>query len=413
MNGESFDIAALTTGSELLSGEMVDGNTRRIAERLAAIGLRLRASVTVGDRQEDIVTALRQLAGRFRAVIVTGGLGPTDDDLTTAAAARAFGRPLAENRQALERIEEHFRRIGRPMPAASRRLALLPRGADILDNPLGTAPGFCLEHRGCLFCFLPGVPREMQQMLETEVLPRLRRRAGPAAALHEERLQVFGLPEPAIEERLRRQGVPERVELGFGVDFPLTIVKLRSPDRSALADAAERVRAALAGAIVFPAETSLARLAAERLIRAGLTLALAESCTGGLIAARLTDIPGASAFLERGAVSYANSAKQDWLGVPAAILAGEGAVSTACAAAMAEGVRRAAGTDLGLAVTGIAGPDGGSPDKPVGTVFLALADATGTTTEHLQFGGDRWRIRELTTMTALARLIRYLEDKRG
>ncbi|TYO97499.1 competence/damage-inducible protein cinA [Geothermobacter ehrlichii] len=411
MNRESFDIAVLTTGSELLSGELVDGNTRKIAGRLAENGLKLRASLTVGDRLEDIVDALRQLAGRFRAVIVTGGLGPTDDDLTTLAAARAFSRPLDENPQALNLIVEHFRRLNRVMPAANRKQALLPQGAEVLVNGLGTAPGFCLEHRGCLFFFLPGVPREMQRMLETEVLPRLLASSGAPPALREERLRVFGLPEPEVESRLRRHGVPELVELGFGVEFPVTIVKLRSRDAAALAAAAERTRAALAGAILFPDQTTLAELAAKKLRQAKKTLALAESCTGGLIAARLTDIPGASAFFERGAVSYANSAKQDWLGVPAAILDEQGAVSAECAAAMAEGIRRAAGTDLGLAVTGIAGPDGGTKDKPVGTVFLALAHAAGTETERLQLGGDRWRIRELTAMTALARLIRHLEDE--
>ncbi|RMF42108.1 MAG: nicotinamide-nucleotide amidohydrolase family protein, partial [Deltaproteobacteria bacterium] len=331
---------------------------------------------------------------------------PTEDDLTTAAASEAFGLPLVENEQARELVLEHFRRLRREPHPANRRQYLLPRTAEVLPNPLGTAPGFLLEQPSCLLAFFPGVPREMRAMVEQELLPRLRRRFPALSTWQEVRLRVFGISEPEIERLLSDSRLPE-IEIGFGVDFPETVIKLRGRNPEVLVRAEAAVRAALPGGICYPDGASLAKVALDNLARQNLSLSLAESCTGGLIAAALTDIPGASRVLERGAVTYANSAKNDWLGVSTSLLEKHGAVSEACARTMAEGIRAAAGSDIGLAVTGIAGPDGGSAGKPVGTVFLALADNEGTRVEHLALGGSRQRIRRLTTMTALARLARY------
>ncbi|GAB4171644.1 MAG: competence/damage-inducible protein A [Geothermobacteraceae bacterium] len=399
-------VAVLTTGAELLSGELLDSNSRDIARLLGAIGLRLSRIVTVGDRLQEIADELAGLAARFDLVVVTGGLGPTEDDLTTAAASEAFGLPLVENKQARELVLEHFHRLRREPHPANRRQYLLPEGAEVLPNPLGTAPGFLLEQPSCLLAFFPGVPREMHAMVEKELLPHLQHRFPGLAAWQEVRLRVFGISEPEVERLLSDTRLPE-VEVGFGVDFPETVVKLRSRDPEALARAEAVVRAALTAGICYPDGASLAMVALDNLARQNLSLSLAESCTGGLIAAALTDIPGASRVLERGAVTYANSAKNDWLGVDPSLLEEHGAVSEACARAMAEGIRAAAGTDIGLAVTGIAGPDGGTTDKPVGTVFLALADSNSVSVEQLALGGSRQRIRILTTMTALARLARY------
>ncbi len=404
-------VAVLTTGAELLSGELLDSNSRDIARRLAPLGLRLSRIVTVGDRRQEIADELADLAARFDLVLVTGGLGPTEDDLTTAAAAEAFGLTLVEHEQARALVLEHFRRLGREPHPANRRQYLLPAGAEVLPNPLGTAPGFLLEQSSCLLAFFPGVPRELHAMVEQELVPRLKQRFSGLLAWQEIRLRVFGFPEPEVERLLTATSLPETVELGFGVDFPETVVKLRSRHPEALEQAESRVRTALAAGICYPDGTSLAQLALDNLLHRNRTLALAESCTGGLISAALTEIPGASKVLERSGVTYANSAKRDWLGVSEALLQEHGAVSAACARAMAEGVRATARTDIGLAVTGIAGPGGGSADKPVGTVYLALADGDKVHVEHLKLGGSRQRIRMLTTMTALARLARYRPEK--
>ncbi len=288
------------------------------------------------------------------------------------------------------------------MPEKNRKQALLPESCRVLPNNCGTAPGFSLELQQARLFFLPGVPVEMTAMLAQQVLPELLKLTGPRPARQECHVQVFGLSEPAVEERLQAIALPPQVEVGYGVHFPQVIVKLRSCEPRALQQARQMVTTALAEVLVNSDDRPPEQVTAELLIQSGLTLALAESCTGGMIAMRLTDVAGASAFLERGAVSYANSAKRDWLKVPQKTLDELGAVSEECARAMAEGVRAAATADLGLAVTGIAGPGGGTPEKPVGTVFLALADATHTRVERLQLGGSRQRIRELTTATALA-----------
>lgn len=407
---EDVSIVVLATGTELLTGELSDTNTAAIAAALAVEGLAVRMSLTVGDQLAEIREALRYLAASHQAVIVTGGLGPTADDLTAAAAAAACDLELQHNPEAAELISAHFRRINREMHNGNLQQARLPQGCTILPNHRGTAPGFRLRLNRAELFFLPGVPDEMLAMLDDQVLPRLLKLTGRRPARHEVRLQIFGLAEPHLEELLGAIELPSGIEIGFGVSFPRVIIKLRGLDPLDLDLARQRITAALQDCLVIAGDTSFEERVAELLIQSGQTLALAESCTGGLIAARLTEVPGASAFLERSAVTYANSAKQDWLGVPETILLTDGAVSAACAEAMARGIRSAAGTDFGLAVTGIAGPGGGTPEKPVGTVFLALADQDGVTVERLELGGSRQRIRELTLATALDRLIRHLQQ---
>ncbi|HEY7745250.1 MAG TPA: CinA family nicotinamide mononucleotide deamidase-related protein [Desulfuromonadales bacterium] len=403
-------IAVLAVGDELLNGEMSDTNTARIARCLGAHGLTLRESRSVADVEMDIVEALLDLARRQDVVIVTGGLGPTTDDLTARAAARAYERRLILSDEALQQIREHFRRSGRPMHPGDQKQALLPQKATILPNPVGSAPGFLLHQGGKDIFFLPGVPAEMAGILEQSILPRLQERAGGDFPLQERVLKVFGLSEPKTEERLAEM-LPAGVALAFGVDFPFVHVKLRATGEEAesLLDQAElAARQALDDFVVAMGAGSLVQTVAHQLTAAGLTLSLAESCTGGLIAKLLTDLPGASAFLERAAVTYANSAKGDWLGIPADLLAREGAVSEACALAMARGIRRTAGTNVSLAVTGIAGPNGGTPGKPVGTVYIALAAADAEQVRGYRFGGEREQIRTLSACMALDWLRRYL-----
>lgn len=407
----SLDIAVLATGDELINGEISDTNTARIAKLLGANGYAIRESRAIGDDETEIETALSELSARREIVISTGGLGPTEDDLTARVAAKTFGRRLVLHDEALAQIRRFFAEKHKEMHPRNEKQALLPQKAVILPNRLGTAPGFHLRQGQCDLYFLPGVPREMSVMLEEQVLPRLIERSGGSSPLQERILKVFGLSEPKVEERFDAHPLPEGVQLAFGVDFPFVHVKLRAAgsEAGALLDRAEvRARKLLEPFVFAAGQETLPGSVARMLTDAGLTLALAESCTGGMVAQMLTDLPGASRFLERGAVTYANSAKRDWLQVADEVLNTEGAVSKACAQAMAQGIRRVAGTDLGLAVTGIAGPDGGTPDKPVGTVFLALSAADQEQVQGYRFSGDREQIRRISAYMALEWLRRYL-----
>ncbi len=398
-------IAILAIGDELLNGDQVDTNTTAIARLLAQDGYRVRESVAVGDPIEDIVVALQRLAREYDVILVTGGLGPTEDDRTAQAAARAFGRLLCLNDDALVQIRERFTVWGRPMHPRNEKQALLPARSSVLANRRGTAPGFrmIIGEDTALF-FFPGVPSEMLPMLEEHTLPWLQQNDQDPTPETRRRFTVYGLPEPEVEARLDRANLPEEVALAYAVELPFVQVKLQAMGSNAdrLVDQAElRARQALGDAIVSFGDETLAAVTTRLLITNELSLALAESCTGGMIAQQITDQPGASAILERSAVTYANSAKQDWLGVPAEILEGVGAVSEECAIAMAEGIRAAAGTRIGLAVTGIAGPTGGTPEKPVGTVFMAMVTGTEQRVERFCFSGDRQQVRIRTTCAAL------------
>ncbi len=407
----SLNIAVLATGDELINGEMADTNTSRIATMLGAQGYTIRESRVVGDVEEEIEQALRDLAVRREVVIVTGGLGPTEDDLTARIAARAFDRRLVLNDEALRQIRAFFADRHMEMNPRNEKQALLPLKATVLGNRLGTAPGFTLHYQNCDLFFLPGVPKEMVDMFEQQVLPRLLQRSGGSAPLQERILKVFGLSEPRVEELFDGQTLPDGVALAFGVDFPFVHVKLRASGDEAeqLLDRAELQTRQLLEPYVFGSgQETLAGNVARMLTDAGLTIALAESCTGGMVSQMLTELPGASSFFERGAVTYANAAKHDWLKVPVEILQNPGAVSEDCALAMARGIRNAAGSDLGLAITGIAGPDGGTPQKPVGTVFLALCDGQSEQVKGYRFSGDRERIRRMASCMALEWIRRYL-----
>lgn len=409
MRAAAPTVAVLATGSELLSGELSDSNGAVIARQLAGIGLALSEIRVVGDGESEIADALQQLAARYRIVITTGGLGPTGDDLTARAAARASQRKLALNDEALQQIRDHFRKLQRDLPPGNEKQALLPHKCRILRNRHGTAPGFHLQLNAAEVYFLPGVPTEMAAMCKDVVLPELHGFFPDRLALEEKIVKVLGLAEPRIEELLNAAGLPGEVAVGFGLDWPLVLVKLRcGGEHAGLLDQAElRVRKALGDHVIGIDSDTLPGNVGRLLTDLGATLALAESCTGGMIAKLLTDLPGASAFFERGAVTYANRAKHDWLKIPWQLLTDHGAVSRECAEAMARGVRQAARTDLGLAVTGIAGPDGGTDDKPVGTVFIALCSAERTRVEEFHFGGSRERVRTLTSYTALDWLRRY------
>lgn len=412
-------ISTLSIGDELICGEVVDTNAAHIASALLEHDLRVRRHVTVGDMAADICAALNDLASQSDALIVTGGLGPTFDDVTAQAAAHTTGRRLIVNQEAREHIRSFVAaRGGLVGGVPSDKQAMIPAKSAIVPNPNGTACGFQLIHKGCFLFFLPGVPAEMKLMLRETVLPFLLERVTHKKTLLSSFLNCFGLSEPEVDSLL--QGVVPLcpgLQMSICVTFPWIRITLRAEAdtetaaRACLQEAVDLVRERLGGYVFSEGTETMDEAVARLFRRRGASLALAESCTGGMIAQRITNVPGSSAYFLEGAVTYSNNAKERLLGVPAAILDARGAVSAECAEAMAIGVRAAAGSDLGLAVTGIAGPDGGSPEKPVGTVFISLAAPDGCRTEQFLFGRSRDEIRVMTAWTALDRLRRYLGGK--
>jgi nicotinamide-nucleotide amidase len=409
-------ISTLSVGDELICGQITDTNACTIAGALLNQGLRLQRHMSVGDSEPDIIEALLELGRNSDAVIVTGGLGPTADDLTARAAARATGRRLVLNDHAKAHVRDMSGRLASLVVCPlNDKQAMIPAKTTLIPNPTGTACGFYLMNNGCFMFFLPGVPTEMVRMLYESVLPYLVERATPKRVIRMEHLNVFGPCEAEVDEMLSGIAQPEEgLYLGICVTFPWMRITLRaeadSDDKAAelLAPAVLSVQERLEEYVFSTGEMTIDETVADLFIQQGVTLALAESCTGGMIAQRITSIPGSSRYFLEGAVTYSNASKARQLGVDATLLVEKGAVSGEAASAMAKGVRQAAGSDLGLAVTGIAGPDGGTDDKPVGTVFISLAAPDGCWTKRFRFSGSRDEIRTITAWTALDWLRRYL-----
>jgi nicotinamide-nucleotide amidase len=408
-------ISTLSIGDEVIFGEIVDSNVAHIASRLYESGLQLRRHLCVGDNEPDILDAIEMLASHNDFVIATGGLGPTVDDLTARSAARATGRRLVLNEDALAHLKERYRLMGREMLPSTEKQALLPTKITLVPNPIGTACGFIIPHKGCFLFFLPGVPVEMKRMLDETVIPFILSRTKQKTCIETRVMRVLGLSETHVENRIQELARPrEGLTIAYCVSFPEVEVKLRAEGenearvREILDSTAEKVREQLGDHLVAEGEETIDTVVAALFREKGLTLSLAESCTGGLIAARITDLPGSSAYFLEGAVTYSNETKIRRLQVPPELLEKEGAVSSATAMAMARGIRKASGSDIALAVTGIAGPEGGSEEKPVGTVFLALAGRSDCTSKRYQFSGDRERIRRMSAFTALDWLRRHL-----
>jgi nicotinamide-nucleotide amidase len=391
--GERVTAQILTVGDELLSGDTVNTNQAFLGERCRRLGVDVLQAVCVPDRGASIVAALQNAAEMADVCLVCGGLGPTVDDMTTVAVARAAGVDLERDPDELEVIESKFRAFGRPMGDLNRKQADRPVGAQWLANPIGSASGLALDLGGCSTFVMPGVPRELHLMMEDQVEPRLRGRFD----LQPRPRRVYktlGMGESTVALRvdgvLERMGKPSSgagaVLLHYRPAMPeVTLVLEASLDgrdgpgyAEALATFDVPIREALVPALYGVGEAGLAKRLVRVLSKAGLRLGLAESCTGGGAAAMVTAIPGASACLQGGIVAYDNRIKRSALGVAEGDLLDHGAVSEAVARAMAEGVRRALGSDLAASITGVAGPDGGTPEKPVGTVHIAVCDELGT-----------------------------------
>jgi len=405
----------LTIGDELLRGEIIDSNKSFLSERLLTLDVETHWHSSVRDDPPDMTDAFHRAAQRAQVVLVSGGLGPTRDDLTAEVLAQSFGRKLVLDPAALETIRTFFRSVGREMTENNAKQALFPEGAEVLPNPVGTAPGFMVEERGALFFCMPGVPRELMRMMDEQVLPRVARRTGASGqVVRATLLRTFGMGESALDAELADIAQGGGVSLGFRTAFPDNY--LRPVARAATAAEADALLAATSrairerlGALVYGEGDETLEAVVGRLLRERKrSVAVAESCSGGLVAQKLTDVPGSSAYFKGGVVAYANSAKRDLLGVPPDLLERYGAVSDEVARAMAEGARARFRTDLAVATTGIAGPGGGSADKPLGLVHIALADADRTHSDHFVFPLDRTRHRILSSQVALDWLRRAL-----
>ncbi|MFO0734410.1 MAG: competence/damage-inducible protein A [Labilithrix sp.] len=399
-------VAVLSIGTEITRGELVNTNAAWIAAGVTDLGFEVVEQCTVDDDKARIVATLERVARGAKVVICTGGLGPTTDDLTTEAVAAALGVGLDRDAAALEHIRRRFEKLGRTMSESNAKQADFPAGATVLPNPVGTACGFMVEIRGARAFFMPGVPHEMKRMFEEQVVPRIREMAPNDS--YQLRYRTFGLPESIVGEKLAGiEAANPGVTIGYRAHFPEIEVKVLAraaahPEAVELAErAAAEVRARLGDVIYGNGEDTFAGVVGRSLRTRGWTLAIAESCTGGLVGHLLTREPGASDFLVLDAVTYANSAKQAVLGVDEEVLRGHGAVSAEVATRMAEGARRVSGADVALAITGIAGPTGGSDTKPVGLVFIAVSTAKGSVVKEHRFPGDRHWIQTLAAYHGL------------
>jgi nicotinamide-nucleotide amidase len=397
----------IAVGSELLTPDRLDTNSLFLTEELNGIGIEVVRKTVVGDNRDLLAEAFRDALNRVPLIIASGGLGPTEDDLTRETVADLLGRKLHRNEEILRRIEARFRSFNREMPEVNARQAMVPEGAEILDNSRGTAPGLWLEHSGHFIALLPGPPRELKPLFHEQVLPRLERRVSAVRSYHRE-IRVTGLGESHVEQRIlpiykRYPEVNTTILAAPGE----TQVHLRlwtddaAQAKKTLDEIVQSFEIALTDRIFSEDGRSLEEVVAHELTLNNATIAVAESCTGGLLAQRLTSIGGSSSYFLGGVVCYSNELKTAWADVPPEMILAKGAVSPEVAVALAEGIRRRVGSTFGLGITGIAGPGGGSEDKPVGTVHVAIAHAGGVKERGMRFPGDRESIRMQASQAAL------------
>jgi nicotinamide-nucleotide amidase len=403
----------IAVGSELLTPDRVDTNSLFLTAQLNRLGIEVTRKTVVGDDLSPLRNAFDEACKRVELVIASGGLGPTEDDRTRDAVADLLGRKLSRDPAVMKMIEARFRKIGRVMSEVNKRQAMVPEGAIVLENDRGTAPGLWLEASGRIVILLPGPPHELKAMFAAQVEPRLARLATGVRLVARE-LRVAGMGESDVDQRIapiytRHEDVQTTILAAPG-EIQIHL-RIWSKDTAAaerqLQGIQESIVLALGEAVFTTAGESMEEVVGRELTMRQATIATAESCTGGLLAERLTRISGSSAYFLGGVVSYSNTLKSAWVDVPAELIESRGAVSSEVAVALADGIRRRTGATLGVGITGVAGPMGGSPEKPVGTVHVAIADASGSKERGVQYPGERDRIRWQASQTALDLVRRY------
>ncbi len=411
-----MDAEIIAVGSELLTPQHTDTNSLFLTERLNSLGILVRFKTIVGDSKEDLGTVLRAALERSPLVVLTGGLGPTEDDLTRDVVAEVLGRPLHEVPELRRRLEDRFARLGRAMAENNLRQVQVPEGGEWLENRNGTAPGIWIQHQGNIVVLLPGPPRELEPLFDATCVPRLERVAS-GARIKTRVYKVVGLPESEVDQLIapiyRSYSNPATTILASlgTIEVHLRARAATEKDAEALlAELGDKIELALGDHVYSTKGESLEEVVGMYLVMRQKTLAVAESCTGGLLAERLTRISGSSSYFLGGAVCYTNQMKTRWAAVPADLIQAYGAVSKPVAQALAEGVRARAGASIGVGITGIAGPSGGSTEKPVGLVFIALADERGTQVREFHFPGARDRVRHWASQMALEMVRRRIRD---
>jgi len=397
----------IAVGSELLTPDRLDTNSLFLTAELNGIGIEVVRKTVAGDDRDLLTEVFREALGRVELIIASGGLGPTQDDLTRETVAELLGRKLKRNDAIVRAIEARFRSFGRVMPDTNVRQAMVPEGAEILDNPRGTAPGLWLDDSGHIIVLLPGPPRELKPLFREQVLPRLERRAS-GVRLHQREIRVTGLGESHVEQRILPvyQRYPEVTTTILAAPGETQIhLRLWTDDsqhaKKTLEAIVQGFQIALSDRIFSEDGRSLEEVVAEELNLNNATISAAESCTGGLLAQRLTSIAGSSSYFLGGVVCYSNELKTIWADVPQEMILAKGAVSAEVAVALAEGIRRRVGSTLGVGITGVAGPGGGSEEKPVGTVHVAISHAAGVKERGMRFPGERENIRWQASQAAL------------
>jgi nicotinamide-nucleotide amidase len=397
----------IAVGSELLTPDRIDTNSLFLTEELNKLGIEVMRKSIVGDNRDYLSSTFHEALERVELVIASGGLGPTEDDLTRETVADLLGRKLQLNKEILQYIEGRFRQLGREMPAVNVRQAMVPEGAEVLENPRGSAPGLWIEDSGHRIALLPGPPRELKPMFHEQVLPRLQRLASSVRMFHRE-LRVAGMGESALEQRIKPiytryadvnttiLAAPGEIQIHLRIWTADTAQAQKTLD-----EIVQSLQLALTDRIFSLDGSPLEEVVAQILTMNSATISVAESCTGGLLAQRLTSIAGSSSYFLGGAVCYSNELKTAWAEVPAEIIKTKGAVSSEVAIALADGIRRRVGSTLGVGITGIAGPGGGSEEKPIGTVHVAVSHAGGVRERGTRFPGDREAVRWHAAQLAL------------
>lgn len=413
-----MDAEIIAVGSELLTPYRQDTNSLYLTEQLNSMGIEVRFKTVVGDDRRRVAEVLRTALQRSQLIILSGGLGPTEDDVNREVVAEVLERPLKEDAEVRRRLEERFRRLGRAMAANNLRQAQLPEGAEGLDNRVGTAPGIWIKQNGVIVILLPGPPPELEAVFESGCLPRLRQLPDlPREHLCSRVYKVVGLPESEIDNRIapiykayQNPTVTLLATPGL-IEIHLRARAATEEDAEALLnELGDKIEASLGDHVISTRGESLEEVVGMYLVMRRKTLAVAESCTGGLLQERLTRVPGSSDFFLGGVVCYSNELKVRLVGVPPSLLSEHGAVSKPVARALAEGVRKRSGASVGVGITGIAGPSGGTPEKPLGLVFVGLADERGTQVREFRFPGNRQQVRQWATQAALEMIRRRVRQ---